>query len=167
MDERGRMVPQDRTALERAVAELEQADPRDARQLRLLGVGLLVLGRLNEAIERLRAALSAAGDDGGRAVAIHINLADAYRYAGRSDEAEHHYRYALALARAKAPERVHFSLQHLGKQRLDQERIAEARELFREALRHRETLGDLGLVESTRTALRLVDEAEASARRAR
>jgi tetratricopeptide (TPR) repeat protein len=164
-DDRGRMVPVDRAALEREVAELQRSDSADVPVLRQLGIGLIVLGRYAEAIETLEQALlvATASGDVKRMIALHLNLGDAHRYAGRFAQAEPHNQTALRLAREHAAEQEHFALQHLGKLRLDQKRFAEARDYLLDALRQREAMHDDSLVESTRLALRLVDEDEAAA----
>ncbi|GAA3047135.1 hypothetical protein GCM10020229_68140 [Kitasatospora albolonga] len=152
LDPTGRMVPTDRPALEHHVTALLATAPTDARELRQAGVGLLALGRLPDATALLERALAAA--EGPTRVAVRINLGDAHRYAGALDAAEPHYREALRLARADHPGLVHFCLQHLGKHRTDQGRLAEARTLLTEALTLRQLLGDASLVASTEAALR-------------
>jgi tetratricopeptide (TPR) repeat protein len=156
------MVPADRGALERFVAGL-LAGPLDRPGvLRQAGVGLLVLGRHKEAVRLLRRALDLAAD-GRQAIPVHINLGDAHRYGGDTEAAEPHYREALRLAETGHPDLVHFCLQHLAKQRLDQGRTAEARALLEEVLRLRRALGDASLLVSTRETLRLVAQAERGA----
>ncbi|MEU3657884.1 hypothetical protein AB0E67_35100 [Streptomyces sp. NPDC032161] len=98
--------------------------------------------------------------DNKQAVAVHINLGDAHRYSGNLVAAEPHYQLALGLAEIHVPGMLSFCLQHLGKQRLDQGRVKEARNLLQTALRQRLAHGDASLVASTRDALRLVDQAE-------
>ncbi|MFI5533852.1 tetratricopeptide repeat protein [Kitasatospora sp. NPDC051853] len=151
LDATGRMVPADRPALERAVAALLTTAPTDPRELRRAGVGLLALGRLPDATALLAQALTRA--EGPTRIAVRINLGDAHRYAGALDKAEPHYREALRLARAEHPGLAHFCLQHLGKHRTDQGRLAEARTLLTEALTLRQVLGDADLVASTEAAL--------------
>ncbi|MEU1618727.1 tetratricopeptide repeat protein [Streptomyces sp. NPDC005722] len=162
LDECGRMVPTDREALARAVAGLLARPREQPALLRRAGVGLLVLGRHTEAISTLERALALADDK--LAIAIHINLGDAYRYFGDLEAAEPHYQQALHLCEGHAPDMLYFCFQHLGKQRLDQGRAEEARDLLEMALRQRRTKGDPSLVVATETALRLVDRAEAAAR---
>ncbi|MCX5213737.1 tetratricopeptide repeat protein [Kitasatospora sp. NBC_00240] len=159
LDAGGRMVPKDREALERAVADLLGGPLDRPDVLRRAGVGLLVLGRHDEAVRLLRRASALAGDDG-RAVAVHLNLGDAQRYRGDLDAAESAYRKALRLAHAHAPHLLSYCFQHLGKQRLDQGRTAEARAFLEEALRRRRAAEDLDLIASTESALRLVEQAE-------
>ncbi|WP_158288211.1 tetratricopeptide repeat protein [Streptomyces sp. ICBB 8177] len=152
-DDAGRMVPVDAEAVEHVVRRLLDDASAPCARLREAGVGLIVLGRYEQARTVLRRALALA--DERQAVAVHINLGDAHRYDGDLDGAERHYRDALRTAREVRPAAVHFCLQHLGKQRVDQGRIAEAVALLREALALRETLGDPALVMATREALRL------------
>ncbi|MFJ5218363.1 tetratricopeptide repeat protein [Streptomyces sp. NPDC088354] len=161
LDGHGRMVPTDREALTRAVADLLDGAPDRAAPLRRAGVGLLVLGRRAEAISVLEQALALADDR--VAVAVHLNLGDAHRYGGDLEAAEPHYRRALHLCQAHAPDMLSFCFQHLGKQRLDQGRTDEARALLEKALCLRRAMGDPSLTAATQTALRLVDEAEARA----
>ncbi|MFJ8045238.1 tetratricopeptide repeat protein [Kitasatospora sp. NPDC096147] len=148
LDAAGRMVPADRPALERYVAERLGG----TRELRKAGVGLLALGRLPEALTTLERALAHA--EGTGRVAVRINLGDAHRYAGDLAAAEPHYLEALRLARADHPELTHYCLQHLGKHRTDQGRLPEARAALAEALTLRQHLGDPALVASTEAALR-------------
>ncbi|QMU71095.1 tetratricopeptide repeat protein [Streptacidiphilus sp. P02-A3a] len=161
LDEFGRMVPTDREALLRAVTALLDEPLEEPAPLRRAGVGLLVLGRREEAIATLERALALA--DNKRAVAVHINLGDAHRYGGDLEAAEPHYQRALQLCQEHAPDLRYFCLQHLGKQRLDQGRTREARALLEDALRQRRAQGDPALIAATETALRLVDRAEAAA----
>ncbi|HWG26042.1 tetratricopeptide repeat protein [Actinospica sp.] len=163
LDGRGRMVPRDRAALEQLVDSLS-GETEDSRRMRQLGVGLLVLGRHSEALRVLRAALAMCEHDGetARAAAIHINMGDAHRYGGDLSAAEPHYQAALGIAEATAPELLAYAWQHLGKQRLDEGRTAEARSYFNLTLAARETSGDSELAASARAALRLVDAVEGS-----
>ncbi|MFJ4985925.1 tetratricopeptide repeat protein [Streptomyces sp. NPDC088732] len=159
LDDYGRMVPTDREALTQAVAQLLDGPGDRPALLRRAGVGLLVLGRHNEAIRLLRQASALA--DGKLAIAIHLNLGDAHRYCGDLEAAEPHYQQALRLSEAGQQDMLCFCFQHLGKQRLDQGRTAEARVLLEKALRLRSGEGDSSLRSATETALRLVDRAEA------
>ncbi|SEK74110.1 tetratricopeptide repeat protein [Streptacidiphilus jiangxiensis] len=160
LDEAGRMVTTDREALEREVAALLDGPADEPRGLRKAGVGLLVLGRREEALRVLTQALALADEK--LSVAVHINLGDAWRYGGEFEAAEPHYQQALKLAEAVAPGMLYFCFQHLGKQRLDQGRTKEARSLLERALREQLAADDPSLTEATRTALRLVDETEAA-----
>ncbi|MFE0632252.1 tetratricopeptide repeat protein [Streptomyces sp. NPDC058864] len=159
LDENGRMVPTDQETPARTVAGLLDGPLDQPALLRRAGVGLLVLGRREEAVDLLERALAHADDR--LAIAVHINLGDAHRYCGEPDAAEPHYQRALDLSEAHAPELLSFCFQHLGKQRLDQGRTAEARALLEMALRQRRAEGNPSLVAATETALRLVDRAEA------
>ncbi|MFC9330858.1 tetratricopeptide repeat protein [Kitasatospora sp. NPDC057015] len=162
LDDRGRMVPTDRAALTQFVAGLLDGSLDRPADLRHAGVGLLVLGRHEEAVRLLERALLSV--EGRAVVAVHINLGDAHRYRGAFEQAEPHYLEALRLAREAHPGMVHFCLQHLGKQRLDQGQIPAARSLLRLALRQRQALGDVDLIAATRNALRLVEESVAEGR---
>ncbi|MGK4585603.1 tetratricopeptide repeat protein [Kitasatospora sp. HPMI-4] len=164
LDESGRMVPTDREALAQMVATLLDGPLDQPALLRRAGVGLLVLGRSDEAITTLTQALALA--DRKLAIAVHINLGDAHRYSGDLEAAEPQYQVAFQLAEAHAPDMLYFCFQHLGKQRLDQGRTKEARALLEEALQQRRAEGDPTLIAATRTALRLVDQAEGAARTA-
>lgn len=97
LDENARMVPTDPGLLARTVAGLLDGPLDQPAQLRRVGVGLLVLGRHEEAVDLLERAL--AGAEGTFSVAVHINLGDAHRYAGDPDAAEPHYQRALRLPR--------------------------------------------------------------------
>ncbi|WP_103503052.1 MULTISPECIES: hypothetical protein [unclassified Streptomyces] len=170
LDHRLRMVPADPAEftrrLETAAAELaeERRDGQaDFARTRAVGVGLLVLGRLDHARAVLTDA-SALADTTARRIAVTINLADAHRYADTDEgraAAEPLYLRALELARRHVPERVDFALQHLAKHRIDTGRFAEARRLLDEALALRVAAGDAELVASTRQALAHLSAREA------
>ncbi|MEU2835180.1 tetratricopeptide repeat protein [Streptomyces lavendulae] len=163
-----RMVPTDHDQLTTAVQNLRdelQALPEgtDATRARLLarwtGIGLLSLGDYHDARVYLHRALDLATASGNtRAViATELNLADAYRYAGKAQTADALYRKALDGARSKHPELVDFALQHLGKQLMEQGNLIPARARLQEALRLRTAKGDAGLIESTQAALDRVE----------
>ncbi|MDX2706077.1 tetratricopeptide repeat protein [Streptomyces sp. PA03-6a] len=163
LDDSGRMVATDRAALARAVAELLDGPLDRPEPLRRAGLGHLVLGRHEEAVALLERSLALAGER--FAVAVHLNLADAHRYAGALDAAEPHYQRALRLAEAHAPDLLSFCFQHLGKQRLDQGRTEEARAWLEKALHRRRVQGEASLVAATEAALRLVDRSGHAASR--
>jgi tetratricopeptide (TPR) repeat protein len=166
MDERQRMVPTDPAALAEAVARLvaRAAAARAAGDaggelspLRSAGVGLVVLGRYEQARERLFRARDLAvglGRDSALA-ACEVNLGDAFRYAGDPTAATPHYRAAVALGRTRAPAVLGFALHHLGKHLAERGERAAALECLTEALGLRRADGDPELVESTERALRL------------
>ncbi|MGH3679376.1 MAG: hypothetical protein ACRDT2_03700 [Natronosporangium sp.] len=126
-DDRLRMVPTDRAALALAVDALREAAGRDRSDspgpavLRRLGVGLIALGRAEQAIPVLgrAVALAVASADRRAEVAARINLGDGHRYAGDAMAAQEQYGLALELARSSVPELVDFALQHLGKALLE------------------------------------------------
>lgn len=124
LDDSGRMVATDRAALARAVAGLLDGPLDRPEPLRSAGLGHLVVGHHEEALALLERSLALA-------VAVHINLGDAHRYAGAL------YHRALRLAGTHAPDLLSFCFQHLGKQRLDQGRTEEARAWLDKALRRR------------------------------
>lgn len=148
LDDAGRMVATDRDALTADVVN----------HLRQAAVGLVALGSHQDAVVLLTKALELADDR--RSVALHLNLGDAHRHAGDLEAAEPHYQRARRLAEAHAPGLVSFCFQHLGKQRLDQGRIVEARALLETAMALRVAQGDAELIESTEAALRLVSFVE-------
>ncbi|MCK2214580.1 tetratricopeptide repeat protein [Actinomadura sp. ATCC 31491] len=155
-DERQRMIPRDRDRLAALLAAARAQAPADHATLRALGVGMLVLGEHEAAIDHLVRA-HALADTTRRRIATTLNLADAHRYAGDPATAEPLCRAMLTLARAEAPELVSFTLQHLGKTLTDLNRPGEAREALREALDLRLASGDPDLIAGTRAALRLLD----------
>lgn len=142
------MVPVDRDALTADVV----------KHLRQAAVGLVALGRHQDAVTVLTKALTLADEK--RSVALHLNLGDAHRYAGELEAAEPHYQRARQLAEVHTPGLMSFCFQHLGKQRLDQGRLVEARALLEAALALRVAQGDPELVESTKAALRMVSSVE-------
>ncbi|MEU4649676.1 phosphotransferase [Nocardia fluminea] len=153
-DERLRMIPVDAETL---AARVAVADPHDFPGLRRLGIALMLLGRYDEALDRLDQALELA-DTEQRRITVWINLADVYRYQGEPGHAEILYRRALHASRALDPELVSFAAHHLGKSLAEQHRPLEARELLNEAMRLRVADGDSELIESTRAALDHLDE---------
>ncbi|TCJ99044.1 phosphotransferase [Nocardia alba] len=153
-DERLRMIPVDAETLSARVA---LADPHDFPGLRRLGIALMLLGRYDEALDRLDQALELA-DSERRRVTVWINLGDVYRYQGEPGHAEILYRRALHASRALDPELVSFAAHHLGKSLAEQHRPLEARELLTEAMRLRVADGDSELIESTRAAMDHLDE---------
>lgn len=153
-DERLRMIPVDPESL---AARVAVADPRDFGGLRRLGIALMLLGRHDEALDRLDQALELA-DTERRRITVWINLADVYRYQGEPAPAETLYRRALDASRALDPELVSFAAHHLGKSLAEQHRPEEAQELLNEAMRLRVADGDAELIESTRAALEHLDE---------
>ncbi|GEM31990.1 hypothetical protein NN3_29970 [Nocardia neocaledoniensis NBRC 108232] len=149
-DERLRMIPADPETL---AARVAVADPGDFGGLRRLGIALMLLGRHEEALDRLDQALALA-DTEGRRITVWINLADVYRYQGEATRAELLYRRALEASRAlDDPELVSFAAHHLGKSLAEQHRPNEARDLLNVAMRLRVAEGDSELIESTRAAL--------------
>ncbi|MFF2082267.1 tetratricopeptide repeat protein [Nocardia sp. NPDC058176] len=148
-DERLRMIPVDPESL---AARVAVADPRDFAGFRRLGIALMLLGRHDEALDRLDRALELA-DTQQRRITVWINLGDVYRYQGEPGPAETLYRRALEASRALDPDLVSFAAHHLGKSLAEQHRPDEARLLLNEALRLRVADGEPELVESTRTAL--------------
>ncbi|WUD71351.1 hypothetical protein OG937_06415 [Streptomyces sp. NBC_00510] len=152
LDDSGRMVATDRAALARAVAGLLDGPLDRPEPLRSAGLGHLVVGHHEEALALLERSLALA-------VAVHINLGDAHRYAGAL------YHRALRLAGTHAPDLLSFCFQHLGKQRLDQGRTEEARAWLDKALRRRRAQGEASLVAATEAALRLVERAGHAASR--
>lgn len=163
-----RMVPTDHDQLTTAVQNLreelqalpEGADTARARVLaRWTGIGLLSLGDYDDARVYLRRALDLATASGNtRAViAIELNLADAYRYAGEAENADVLCRSALDSTRGGHPELVDFALQHPGKHFMEQGSLIPARAHLQEALRLRTAKHDAGLVESTQAALACVE----------
>ncbi|MFD4443335.1 phosphotransferase [Nocardia sp. NPDC058519] len=154
-DERLRMIPVDPETLAVRVA---LADPNDFPGLRRLGIALMLLGRYDEALDRLDQALELA-DTEQRRVTVWINLADVYRYQGEPGHAEILYRRALHASRVlDDPDLVSFATHHLGKSLAEQHRPQEARRLLNEAMRLRVADGDSELIESTRAALDHLDE---------
>ncbi|MFI6221726.1 phosphotransferase [Nocardia salmonicida] len=153
-DERLRMIPVD---AENLAARVALADPHDFPGLRRLGIALMLLGRYDEALDRLDQALEMA-DTEQRRITVWINLADVYRYQGEPSHAEILYRRALHASRALDPDLVSFAAHHLGKSLAEQHRPREARELLKEAMRLRVVDGDSELIESTRAALDHLDE---------
>ncbi|PKV80728.1 phosphotransferase [Nocardia fluminea] len=153
-DERLRMIPVDAETL---AARVAVADPHDFPGLRRLGIALMLLGRYDEALDRLDQALELA-DTEQRRITVWINLADVYRYQGEPGHAEILYRRALHASRALDPELVSFAAHHLGKSLAEQHRPLEARELLNEAMRLRVADGDSELIESTRAAIDHLDE---------
>ncbi|MFD4432677.1 tetratricopeptide repeat protein, partial [Nocardia sp. NPDC058497] len=153
-DERLRMIPADPETL---AARVAVADPHDFGGLRRLGIALMLLGRHDEALDRLDQALELA-DTEQRRITVWINLADVYRYQGEPTHAEILYRRALEASRALDPDLVSFAAHHLGKSLAEQHRPREARELLNEAMRLRVADGDSELIESTRAALDHLDE---------
>ncbi|MFC4374687.1 tetratricopeptide repeat protein [Nocardia halotolerans] len=153
-DERLRMIPVDAESL---AARVAAADPHDFGGLRRLGIALMLLGRYEEALDRLDQALVLA-DTERRRITVWINLADVYRYQGEPARAETLYRRALDASRALDPDLVSFAAHHLGKSLAEQHRPQEARELLNEAMRLRVADGDSELIESTRAALDHLDE---------
>ncbi|MFD8079565.1 tetratricopeptide repeat protein [Streptomyces sp. NPDC059718] len=163
LDDSGRMVATDRAALARAVAGLLDGPlDRPEPQCRT-GLGHLVPGHHEEAVALLERSLALAGERS--AVAVHINLGDAHRYAGALDAAEAHYQRALRLAGTHAQDLLSFCFQHLGKQRLDQGRTEEARAWLDKAPQRRRAQGEASLVASSEAALRLVERAGHAASR--
>ncbi|MBC7302054.1 MAG: tetratricopeptide repeat protein [Nocardia sp.] len=153
-DERLRMIPADPETL---AARVAVADPHDFAGLRRLGIALMLLGRYDEALDRLDQALELA-DTERRRVTVWINLADVYRYQGEPALAEILYRRALHASRALDPDLVSFAAHHLGKSLAEQHRPQQARELLNEAMRLRVAEGEPELIESTRAALDHLDE---------
>ena len=155
-DDRLRMVPADESALRVAVEGLREQLERSPDQLtrRRLGVSLMALGELKEAIALLEDAVREAVDAGSEAAA-RINLGDALRYRGDLDAALAEYLGALDLARSSVPQLVDFALQHLGKHYVDAGRATDAIACLEEALELRRGKGDQALVESTLAVLRL------------
>ncbi|MFD3703032.1 tetratricopeptide repeat protein [Nocardia sp. NPDC058658] len=153
-DERLRMVPVDPETLAVRVA---LADPHDFPGFRRLGIALMLLGRHDEALDRLDQALELA-DTERRRITVWINLADVYRYQGEPARAEILYRRALEASHALDPDLVSFAAHHLGKSLAEQHRPAEARQLLIEAMRLRVADGEPELIESTRAALDHLDE---------
>ncbi len=153
-DERLRMIPVDPESLALRVA---LADPHDFPGLRRLGIALMLLGRYEQALDRLDQALELA-DSERRRITVWINLADVYRYQGEPGHAEILYRRALDASRALDPDLVSFAAHHLGKSLAEQHRPDEARQLLNEAMRLRVADGEPELIESTRAALDHLDE---------
>ncbi|MGW6730862.1 tetratricopeptide repeat protein [Nocardia sp. NPDC055029] len=153
-DERLRMIPADPETL---AARVAVADPHDFGGLRRLGIALMLLGRHDEALDRLDQALELA-DTEQRRITVWINLADVYRYQGEPTHAEILYRRALEASHALDPDLVSFAAHHLGISLAEQHRPREARELLNEAMRLRVADGDSELIESTRAALDHLDE---------
>ncbi|MGY0500490.1 tetratricopeptide repeat protein [Nocardia sp. FBN12] len=153
-DERLRMVPVDPETLAVRVA---LAAPGDFPGFRRLGIALMLLGRHDEALDRLDQALELA-DTERRRITVWINIADVYRYQGEPARAEILYRRALEASRALDPDLVSFAAHHLGKSLAEQHRPAEARQLLNEAMRLRVADGESELIESTRAALDHLDE---------
>ncbi|GAA4043263.1 phosphotransferase [Nonomuraea soli] len=134
------MIPGDRDALAALVA-LSPTPPSGFADLRAAAIGHLALGSHDQALDLLDQAMELA-DTPARVVAVTINLADVYRYAGDTATAETLYRRALSHARTAAPVYVSFALQHLGKALGEQGRLDEARDLLTEALALREAAQD-------------------------
>ncbi|MFI6477807.1 phosphotransferase [Nonomuraea sp. NPDC050663] len=151
------MIPDDRDALAALVAQ-PPTTPTAFADLRAAGIGHLALGSHDQALDLLDQAMELA-DTPARVIAVTINLADVYRYAGDAPTAETLYRRALDLARAQAPAYLSFALQHLGKALGEQGRLDEARDLLTEALALREAAqGDPSLAAGTRAALAALDD---------
>lgn len=159
-DDRLRLATSDPVALVEAVDQLRRLDGAAARtHQRRLGVALLALRRLAEAVDVLTDAAEHAAStmDYRGEVAARVNLGDAYRYGDDLDSAGQQYLRALEVARAHVPELVDFPLQHLGKWHLDAGRLAEARACLREASALRAAKGDPELLASTHAALRATE----------
>ncbi|WP_378732150.1 phosphotransferase [Nocardia brasiliensis] len=148
-DERQRMIPVDP---ERLTARLAATEPDDFASFRQTGIELMLLGRYDEALDRLDRALELV-DTEQRRISVWINLGDVYRYRGDASTAETLYRRAVEHARLAAPDVLSFAVQHLGRALAEQGQLTEAHALLREALELRTAEGDPELIESTRVAL--------------
>ena len=152
------------TDLEEALAAGDTAG--QIRSLGLLGDRYRALGRLGQAVSRLREAVrlaTAAGDDS-RLVANLIRLGTAWQYAGEYTVAESTLRQGLDNAeKLGLRDMVGFAFQHLGKCLAEQGRYPEAHGCFLAALEVRRSLGDPGLLDSTREALAELTSRQASA----
>ncbi|GAA4913566.1 kanamycin kinase [Stackebrandtia albiflava] len=151
-DERLRMVPTDRAALDAELARI--GEPEGFAELRAAGLGRLLTGEYEAAAGLLDAAYEAADTDR-RRLAVMVNRADVTRYAGDPAAALPQYRRAVELARASVPELLDFALQHLGKCLAESGETGEAGTVLHEALALRLVKGDPELVASTRRAIEL------------
>ncbi|MFI6998031.1 phosphotransferase [Nocardia sp. NPDC050175] len=148
-DDRERMIPVDP---QRLAARLAKAEPVDFAGFRQTGIEAMLLGRYDQALDLLDRALELV-DTEERRITVWINLGDVYRYQGDAATAETLYRRAVEHARVAAPDVLSFAVQHLGKALAEQDQLAEAHTLLREALDLRAAEGDSELIESTRVAL--------------
>lgn len=149
----GRMYATEPDKLRRLVRFELAREPRLPQpELRQAGVGLIALGDYAAAQQVLAAAVERA-ETPQQQVAALVNLGDAYRYPGRLDAAEPHYRRAIELARTRCPDYVHYTLQHYGKHLIDARRPHLAVDVLTEVLEIRERLGDPALIASTQDAL--------------
>ncbi|GAA5082874.1 hypothetical protein GCM10023319_26140 [Nocardia iowensis] len=143
------MIPVDP---ERLTARLAATEPVDFAGFRQTGIELMLLGRYDEALDRLDRALELV-DTEQRRISVWINLGDVYRYRGDAGTAETLYRRAVEHARLAAPDVLSSAVQHLGRALAEQDQLTEAHALLREALELRTAEGDPELIESTRVAL--------------
>jgi tetratricopeptide (TPR) repeat protein len=163
-DERLREVPNDREALARATAALEDRlasgtmDARGrARALGVLGGYRRLLGRLDDAAASLHEAVAVAGELGDERLLLtnRLRLAHVFQWQRRFAEAD--VLFASVVAGCEGhPDRdglLAFALQHAGKSLFDQERYAEAAARFARAVALREAAGDAELIASSRIAL--------------
>jgi tetratricopeptide (TPR) repeat protein len=137
-----REVVDDPAPLRERAAQL--AGARDAAGLGELTWTLRVLGRLGEAEDAGRRAVSAAGAAGHpRAVAAaRLRLGHVLHWQGRHADAEEQFAIALSEAEQVGDERLRaLALQHRGRSRFDEGRAADAERDFTAALQIRRRVG--------------------------
>jgi tetratricopeptide (TPR) repeat protein len=159
-DERLRQVarPADRGAVAAAAARAEAlaaaADDRETKRrlVAYAGGAYRLLGRGDDAVRCLRAALDLAAGDARAEVVALVRLGEAERCRDCFAEAEALLRDAVERAR-RVGAYEDFALQHLGKCLVDAGTPGEAIPILEQALALRLEAGDPGLVDSSRRAL--------------
>ncbi len=146
-----------------AEAELAAATDDGARLTPHMRAGfhLIPLDREAEAIVHLEAALAISRASGDRAHEIEalLHLATAHQYLGECEAALSLFNEGLAVAaQTGIGDQVHFLLHHRGRCEVEMKRYNEARQSFEAALKLREALGDVRMIESSRAALEEISE---------
>ena len=167
-DDALREVPADPVEMARAVAALQVElratngdDRARARLLGRLGPFLRILGRLDDAATVLMEAvdLCATRSDERDLAANRLRLAHVYQWQRRFDLSDPLFMAALAQCESEPAARplLPFAWQHLGKDRFDQGRFAEAAAHFARALALRRREGDANLIASSAHALAVAE----------
>ena len=114
-----------------------------------------IYGEPQKAIDILQVCLGNAVDEKNvsREIVSLIRLGEAYKYNNDPQNALILFNRAVELCKEGVQIYLDFVLQHKGKIFLEMDRISEAKECFKEALRLRKQKGNLELMESTQLAL--------------
>ena len=147
-------------ALKHLITEFERLEPKGEERIKQLGqIGSYA--RILKQFEIAEAAINEAlnlcksNGDAPREVVNLIRLAHIYQWQGQYSESNRLFSLLLERTRSEleAFYLEDFVLQHTGKNYFEQQRYAEALELFERALEIRVAKGDESLIESTEVAI--------------